>query len=94
MKKVFSILLALAMAVLCLFGAFANEDTGRAYELPSSQGVIPPTEEEILAGEQKACTDWLSCWGSVTATALKFNQPHELVVVHCQMKKCLNYRPY
>lgn len=54
MKKVFSILLALAMAVLCLFGAFANEDTGRAYELPSSQGVIPPTEEEILAGEQKA----------------------------------------
>lgn len=44
--------------------------------------------------KQLTCTDWLSCWGSVTATALKFNQPHELVVVHCQMKKCLNYRPY
>lgn len=32
--------------------------------------------------KQLTCTDWLSCWGSVTATALKFNQPHELVVVH------------
>ena len=56
MKKIVSILLVFAMFVLCSFGAFADDSSvsSSAYELPSSQDIIPPTDEEILAGEQKA----------------------------------------